>query len=166
MKFYLQTEGMQLHRPIIKILKLRSDDDFDIWQLETFDELIPMNVDICKLNDKDIEIVIEVINVGKGSMKIYRGSVLKSGLQLICISNTDSLNVDDCAHFESVLKLEKALYMRKSKEVPNWQVNLMKEKLKETKRQFFDLNPEIFIINLIIPIPSHALILRARVESE
>lgn len=162
-KFYLQTEGMKLNRPIFKILKLRTDENFDIWQMESFDELISMNVDICKLNDKDIEMVIEVFNKGKGYMRIFKGNIMKSGLHTVEISknfNSAADAADDV--FDGLIKLEKAIYMRKSKEVANWQVKLMKEKLKELKKKYFNLKHESFILNLIIPIPSYPLKLRTR----
>lgn len=183
---------MKLHGPIFKILKLRKDENFDIWQMETFDELISMNVDICKLIDKDIELIFEVVNRGQGTMKLFKGNFMKSGLNMITINNADivgTVGTADAADDvdaasattlstcpiitrtipippttttadETLVKLEKALYMRKSKQVANWQIQLMKEKLKELKKKFFNLNPETFIIKLIIPIPSHPLKLK------
>lgn len=160
-KFYLKTGGIKLNKPIAKIMKLREDEVFCVWQMETFDELVSLNVDICKLLDEDIELIFEVESTEKllccGSMNIFNGNVLKSALNPLILTRTPV----NSQIFDEIVKLEKALYTRKSKQVANWQIHLMKSKLKKLKEELFEANSEAFVINLIIPIPSHPLKLRS-----
>lgn len=142
---------------------MREDANFDIWQLETFDELVLLKVDICKLLDEQLELIIEIMNTENstfvGSMKMFKGSVLKSGLKHLIINGEDeSLNF---------AKLERSLYqMRKSRQVPNWHIDLMKEKSTELKMKYFEYNPTTFIVNVMIPEPTFSLKLKKQVTSE
>ena len=162
---WLETGGVALGPRITRILWRRSDEDqqLTVWQLEPFDELISMQVPLNSLRDREIEIKCKISRIdggimGAGSIKIFgETGVLKSGL-ITLILNSPSGN-------ETISVLEDRLYRRKSKQVPIWHVQLMKERLQSAKEEFLEGNPGCIVINFIIPIPSHPIKLREQPTS-
>lgn len=153
LKLWLETAGLCLNAPVTKILRLKQHESLSIWQLEVYDELISLNVPICKLLEKNIEIVCELVTLNdveavRGSLRLFTESgVMKSGLKSLLIGS----EVENRNLFE----LEERLYRRKLKQVPAWHVQLMKDRLEELKEEF--CTEGLFVVNLIIPTPSHPL---------
>lgn len=164
LEMWLETEGVPISPRLSRILIRRLsefDDKLTTWQLDQFDELISMEISINSLKDRDISIGCEIIGIdgmikGKGSIGIYdETDTLKSGLSTLILNNSVPPGSSD-----DIILLEERLYGRKSKQVPTWHIQLMKERLKRIKENFLEINPNSFIINFIIPIPSHPLKLR------
>lgn len=153
-KVWLESAGVKLNTPTSKILQLKEEQDgLFVWQLEPFDELILLDIPICEMRDEEIELVIELNTISGdkkclGSMKVFaEAGTLKSGLFTIFIGD----------EIKELVQLEDCLYRRKSKQVPNWHIQLMKERLKELKGE---LKGDDVVINVIIPIPSYPLKLK------
>lgn len=171
---WLETGGVVLSPRLTRILLKRECADIEqltVWQLEPFDELISMEVPICLLRDRGIELGFEVSGIdnidnmdnvdfdGTGKIKIFQEEgVLKSGLLTVILNAPNHHEADD------IVTLEDRLYRRKSKQVPQWYVQLMKERLRQLKREFLERNPKCMFINVIIPIPSHPLRLKLSVN--
>lgn len=162
LEIWLETAGVALSPRLTRILLQRDCEDqplVTVWQLDPFDELISMQIPINTLRDCDIAIGCEISGIdgeikGSGSIKVFgEQGVLKSGLLTLMLNGNGPGS-------DAIPMMEDRLYRRKSKQVPTWHVQLMKERLKREKEAFFTANPGAFVVNFIIPITSHPLKLR------
>jgi hypothetical protein len=197
-RFWMESGGVSLQRPIVRILRSVEHVTLRMWQMEAFDELISMKVPMCIMKDADLELVCEVSTWDgfktRGSFKLFNEfDELKSGIEplilgkdenvtcnekgrgltcdekgrgLACNENGLTCNENGLSSDEKgitcdeLIQMEKKLYNRKSKQVPSWHVQLMKGRLDEMKVSFCSSNPEVFVINFLIPQPSYPLKIR------